>query len=291
MTRLAIPRFGPAGNPEAFYDSGHKASAEMPFWLKNQGLTAYEYSVSRGVNIREATARKIGLAAKEAGISLSLHAPYYINLATEDEQIAQNTLRHIVKTLEAAEFMGGDRVVFHMGSPGKQSREQAMERVLKRFSVVLEEVERLGLSHIHLAPETMGKKNQLGTLEEVLAVCKLGRQCIPAVDFGHLHAVTCGDYLTKPEFQAVFDRIGETLGSEIAAAIHIHFSKIEFTMGGEKRHWTFDDPFGPPFEPLMEVIADGDLAPRVICESAGTQDKDAKAMQAYYTQYQMNKQA
>ncbi len=282
---MTIPRFGPAGNPEAFYDSGHKASIEMPPWLKAQGLTAYEYSVSRGVNIREVTARAIGVAAKENGIALSLHAPYYINLATEDEKIAQNTRNHIIKSLEAANFMGADRVVFHMGSPSKQDRGQAMERVLKRFSVILEEVEQLGLSHILLAPETMGKKNQLGTLEEVLAVCKLSRQCIPAVDFGHLHAVTGGQYVTKPEFQAVFERIGEVLGSAIAATIQIHFSKIEFTSGGEKRHWTFADPYGPPFQPLMEAIADGGFAPRIICESAGTQDKDALAMQQYYSAY------
>ncbi len=131
----------------------------------------------------------------------------------------------------------------------------------------------------------MGKKNQLGTLEEVLAVCALGRQCIPAVDFGHLHAVTGGKYVTKPEFQAVFDQIAGVLGEEIAAVIHIHFSKIEFTGGGEKRHWTFADPYGPPFEPLMEVIAEGGFAPRIICESAGTQDKDAQAMQQYYLAY------
>lgn len=285
MKGLEIPRFGPAGNPEAFYASGHKASLEMPQWLKEQGLTAYEYSVSRGVNIREATARAIGVAAKEQGIALSLHAPYYINLASEDEQIMQNTHKHIIKSLEAANFMGADRVVFHMGSPGKQERGQAMDNVLKRFSAVLEEIELLGLSHILLAPETMGKKNQLGTLEEVLAVCRLSHQCIPTVDFGHLHAVTGGQYLTKGEFQAVFERIGEVLGSKIAAAIQIHFSKIEFTSGGEKRHWTFADPYGPPFEPLMEVIADGGLAPRVICESAGTQDKDARAMQQYYSTY------
>lgn len=282
---MTIPRFGTAGNPAAFYDSGHKASIEMPQWLKDQGLTAYEYSVSRGVNIREVTARAIGVAAKENGIALSLHAPYYINLATEDEKIAQNTRNHIIKSLEAANYMGADRVVFHMGSPSKQDRGQAMDRVLNRFSAVLEDVEQLGLSHILLAPETMGKKNQLGTLEEVLAVCKLSRQCIPAVDFGHLHAVTGGQYVTKEEFQAVFERIGEVLGSTIAATIQIHFSKIEFTSGGEKRHWTFADPYGPPFQPLMEAIADGGFAPRVICESAGTQDKDALAMQHYYSTY------
>ncbi len=140
MKGLVIPCFGPAGNPTAFYESGHKSSVEVPLWLKRQGLTAYEYSVSHGVNIREVTARKIGAAAKENGVAISLHAPYYINLATEDEHISQNTLGHIIKSLAAADFMGGDRVVFHMGSPGRQPRDQAMKRVLEHFLIVLAEV-------------------------------------------------------------------------------------------------------------------------------------------------------
>lgn len=283
---MNIPCFGPAGNPAAFYEEGHKASIEMPLWLHERGLNAYEYSVSRGVNIREETARAIGAAAQENKIAVSLHAPYYINLATENEQTAENTRQHFLKSLAVADFMGADRIVFHMGSPGKQERMAAMNQVLRRFEAILSEAEKLGLSHVKLAPETMGKKNQLGTLEEVLAVCRLSSQCIPAVDFGHLHAVTGGKYLTKEEFQAVFARIDAVLGAETAKNIQIHFSKIEFTAAGEKKHWTFADPFGPPFEPLMEVIADGGFTPRIICESAGTQDVDARAMQDYYFAYQ-----
>lgn len=278
-----VAQFGPAGNPDAFYEAGFKASAEMPEWLAGQALTAYEYQCSRGVNVRQATAELVGEQARKYGIKLSIHAPYYISLATEDETTAGNTERHFLRSLEVAKWMGADRIVFHIGGPGKNAdRRQAMERAKRRFAKVLEQVERQGLTGPLLLPETMGKQNQLGSLDEVLELCKLADWVRPAVDFGHLHAVTGGQYTTAPEFAAVFDKIGEVLGQEAAKNLHIHFSPIEFTKAGEKRHWSFGDPFGPPPEPLLAVIADKGYTPRIICESAGTQAKDAKFMQDFY---------
>lgn len=276
------PRFGPAGNPDAFYAAGHKASLQMPAWLSGMKLTAYEYQCSRGVNIKEETAREIGSKAAEYDIKLSIHAPYYISLGTDDEKIMINTQNHFLKSLEVARFMGADRIVFHMGGPGKQERSHAMEQVKRSFSAILEQVEKRGLTGIYLCPETMGKQNQLGSLGEVLELCTMSEWVRPAVDFGHLHAVTGGKYNTRQEMETVFDAVGETLGMEAAKNLHIHFSHIEFTKGGEKRHWTFADEFGPPHEPLMELCARRNFTPRVICESAGTQADDAKVMQDLY---------
>lgn len=275
--------FGTAGNSDAFYAAGYKASAQLPAWLADLGLNAYEYQCSRGARVREDTARLIGQNAADNKISLSIHGPYYISLATEDGTIAANTINHFLQSLEVARWMGADRVIFHIGGPGKMNREKAMERAKLLFAVVLEEAEKRGLQNIDLAPETMGKQNQLGSkLEEVLELCKMSRQVRPAVDFGHMHAVTCGGYTAKSEYAAVFDRIGEALGSEAASKLHIHFSRIEYTKAGEKRHWTFQDPYGPPHEPLLELIAERGYTPRIICESAGTQAADAKIMQEFY---------
>lgn len=275
-------KFGPGGNPEAFYHAGYKASADIPQWLADMQLTAYEYQCSRGANVREETARLVGKNAANAGIALSIHAPYYISLATEDEKTAANTQKHFIKTLKVARWMGADRIVFHIGGQGKQDRRSAMERVYKSFAAVLEEADKQGLSGIYLCPETMGKQNQLGTLEEVLSLCKMSSMVTPAVDFGHLHAVTGGQYTTAAEVEQVFDRVGEVLGERAAQYMHIHFSRIEFTKAGERRHWTFSDPFGPPHEPLLEVCANRGFTPRIICESAGTQAADAKSMQLFY---------
>lgn len=138
-------QFGSAGNPDSFYGAGLKASVDMPAWLEKQGLDAYEYQCSRGVTIREQTARAIGEAARNHSVKLSIHAPYFINLATEDETIAGNTRNHFMKSLQVAQWMGADRVVFHIGGPGKQPRDQAIDRAKRLFASVLEEAEGAGL--------------------------------------------------------------------------------------------------------------------------------------------------
>jgi len=129
----------------------------------------------------------------------------------------------------------------------------------------------------------MGKINQLGTLEEVLTFCRAEERFIPCVDFGHLNSRTFGATNSREAFKAVADAIGDALGEERRRSFHIHFSKIEYTGGGEKKHLTFEDTqFGPDPAPLMELLAQEGLCPIVICESAGTQTADAAAMSAIY---------
>ena len=118
----------------------------------------------------------------------------------------------------------------------------------------------------------MGKINQLGTLEEVIELCRIAPIYYPVVDFGHMNARNIGGYFTDVDsYRAVFDKIGSELGDKFAYNLHCHFSKIEYTGAGEKRHLTFGDTvFGPDFEPLAEAIVREGVAPRIICESAGT---------------------
>lgn len=274
-------RFGPGGNPDDFYAAGYKQSLQMPAWLAERTLNAYEYQCSRGVHIGEKTARIIGQAAAEHDIRVSVHAPYYINLATEDAVLAQKTIDHITKSLTAAQWLGARRVVFHAGSPGTD-RSAALERAQRLFERAINEADKLGLDPSMLSPETMGKKNQLGNLAEVIALCKLCPGMIPTVDFGHLHAVTGGGYTEQSEISTVFTTIAKQLNARAAEQLHIHFSRIEYTKAGEKRHWCFGDPYGPPHEPLLDYIAANKLTPTIICESAGTQAIDALQMAAYF---------
>ena len=130
---------------------------------------------------------------------------------------------------------------------------------------------------VRIGVETMGKLNQLGTIEEVIELCKLGGTLSPVVDFGHVNCRELGAaFKTKDDYRRVFDRIGETLGDSYARDLHCHFSKIEYTDKGEKKHLTFkDDKFGPPYEPFAEAIAEYGLTPSIVCESDGTQAEDA----------------
>lgn len=135
-----------------------------------------------------------------------------------------------------------------------------------------------------LGIETMGKVNQLGTLDEVLEQCRVAPIYTPVVDFGHLNARACGGAFPDCDsYRRVFDRVATVLGDAHARYLHCHFSKIEYTKAGEKRHLTFaDGTFGPDFEPLAEAIVREGVCPRVICESAGTQAEDALFMKNEY---------
>lgn len=280
-------KFGSAGNPDAFYEAGLKSSWQMPAWLSEQGLGAYEYSAGRGVRLTEATATKIGEQAKKYGIAVSVHAPYFINLATLEPEKAVNNERYLTDSIRAAEFLGADRVIFHVGSPVKLERKQAVLQVQRSLDSFLSNHDDVGRA-VLLAPETMGKKNQIGTLEEIVELCKLSKRLIPTIDFGHLHAAQNGGFDNIDDYLQAYEYMAKHLGEDVLYNFHVHFSKIEFTKAGEKRHWTFADAYGPPYEPFMDSLIRTGYTPRIICESSGTQALDAAMMQAYYLE-QINK--
>ena len=278
----STPTFGPGGNGDLFYAEGGKSTLQAPSWLKNYGLDAYEYEAGNGLTAGEASLRAVGEAAKAAGILMSIHAPYFISLSGVEEEKRLKSIGYIEKTLWAAELLGADTIVIHSGSAAKISREEGMRLSFDTLARVAEAVgdnppARLGI-------ETMGKINQLGTLDEVIEQCKISPIYTPVVDFGHLNARELGKAFPDVDsYRRVFNEIGERLGDVHAMHLHCHFSKIEFTNAGEKKHLTFaDGVFGPCFEPLAEAIVREGVCPRIICESAGTQAEDAKFMKNTY---------
>ena len=275
--------FGPAGNSESFTALGYKSSLQVPEYIVKMELDCFEYQCGRGVNIGEEKAIALGKIAAEKGISLSLHAPYYISMSSVEEEKRLNSINYILASARAVKAMGGNRIVVHTGSCGKISREQALELAIDTMKLALKALDENGLSDIHICPETMGKVNQLGTLYEVLELCKIDERLIPCIDFGHLNARDLGILKTKEDFEKIFLDVRNALGTDRLKSFHSHFSKIEYTTGGEKRHLTFeDDVYGPNFEPVMELTYKYDCSPTFICESAGTQAEDAKQMKDYY---------
>ncbi|MBQ4557178.1 MAG: TIM barrel protein [Clostridia bacterium] len=279
--RPEFATFGPGGNSEAFYASGQKSTKQAPAWLNSIGLDAYEYEAGNGITAGETALREIGEAAASHGILMSLHTPYFISLSGVDPEKRLKSIDYIEKSLWAAELIGADTIVIHCGSAGKISRQEAMYLSADTLFKVLD---KLGNTDISFGIETMGKQNQLGTLDEVIELCKADARLSPVVDFGHLNARDCGGvFVTADDYRRVFDKVALSLGDDKAKYMHCHFSKIEWTDKGEKRHLTFaDQTYGPNFEPLMEAIARENLCPRIISESAGTQSEDALAMKNYY---------
>lgn len=280
MTCSDFPRFGPAGNDAGFHDEKLKMPGDIVPYLRRFGLTAYEYQCGRGVRVKEENAAVLKAAAAAADVALSLHGPYYISLSGVQEETRLHSLDYILQSAKAADLMGADRVIVHTGSAGKITRERALELAADTLKRALELLEEEHLSHISLCPETMGKVNQLGTLEEVVALCRMDERLIPCVDFGHLYARSMGRDQGAEFFAYAQKLMEDRLGAERGRCFHVHFSHIRFTdPGGEKSHTVFEDPeWGPDFAPLGRLIARKHLAPRIICESAGTQARDAQTM-------------
>jgi len=276
-------KFGPSGNPDQFYEDGNKAGTAMPLWVKNQGLDAYEYQCSKGVKISQATAESLGDEADKNGIYLSVHAPYFISLSSVEEEKRLKSVDYIMQTMAAAKFMGAKRIVVHSGSCSKMTREEALALATDTLKIAKEEIKSGGFEDIALCPETMGKINQLGTVEEVVSLCKISDNFIPCIDFGHVNAREMGSLNEYKDFERIVDLIENELGRERAKSFHVHFTRIEYTTGGEKKHIPYDDEsFGPCFDPLAELIVKKDLSPVIICESPGMQAKDALTYKRIY---------
>ncbi len=276
-------KFGPSGNSISFQLAGKSKSEESAVWVKEKGLSCFEYSFGRGVNLSDERAISIGNAFKDNDVEISVHAPYYINFANPEEENAEKSYRYVIESAKKVKLMGGKRVVFHPASQGKMKREQAVNLTEERLKVLRDRIYSDNLNDLYFCPETMGKIGQIGTVEEITRFCKIDKIYIPAVDFGHINARECGSLKTEKDYLDRLEYMVSELGMEKMKNFHIHFSKIEFSAKGEVRHLTFEDErYGPNFEPLSNALKKLGLEPYIICESAGTQDIDAVKMQKIY---------
>lgn len=272
------PRFGTAGLSDGYTVKKFDPEA-IAAYTAGFGLTAFEYQCGRGVRLAHDKAAQLGAACAARDIALSVHAPYYISMSSLDEEKRLHSIDYLLQSCALVKALGGRRVIFHPGSCGKQSRETALEKALDTMRRAVAACDEAGYGDCVLCPETMGKVNQLGDLEEVLALCRVDPRITPCIDFGHLYARTQGGIAGAADYAAILDRLAEALGDERAVRFHAHFSRISYTKGGEKCHLTFaDTEFGPPHAPLLRLLGERGLAPTIICESAGTQAEDAQTL-------------
>ncbi len=274
--------FGPAGNSQSFAEAGFKATVDAPAFIQKMGLNAYEYQCGHGVSVGDETARKIGAAAAEHSIRMSLHAPYYINLSSDESERVEKNIGYVLQSCRAATCLGAHRIVVHTGGVGKRSRTQALENTRLNVREILKAVEEAGYTQT-ICLETMGKQSVIGSAEEIFDLVALDDRLLPCIDFGHLNARTQGGCATQEAFDHILTMLENKIGLERARVFHSHFSKIQYSDKGEVRHLTFQDEFyGPEFAPLAALIAARGWEPTFICESAGTQAEDAAEMMRQY---------
>ena len=164
-------RFGTAGTSDSFEVKGYKSSLDIPAYTAEMGLDAFEYQCGHGVRLGVDKAGKMAADAAERGILFSVHAPYYISMSSLEEEKRLGSVRYLLQSAEVCRALGGRRIIFHSGSCGKQNREAALEKALDTMRRAVEALDEAGYGDMTLCPETMGKIGQLGTLDEVLALC------------------------------------------------------------------------------------------------------------------------
>ena len=276
-------KFGPSGNCEKFYAEGYAHSEQSAEFVKRHDLDCFEYSFGRGVRMSEEKAISIGEAFKNAQIEISAHAPYFINFANPDDEMAAKSYGYMLDSAKACKLMGGKRVVFHPAAQGKATRESACELTIERLKILREYIYMNALEDMIFCPETMGKLAQIGTIEEVTRFCLIDTVYTPCVDFGHINAREQGSLKSVADYKNRLEYMIEKLGYERMKNFHVHFSKIMYSAKGEIKHLTFaDDVYGPEFEPFAIALKDLKLEPYVVSESAGTQTDDAMEMKKIY---------
>ena len=272
-------RFGPAGVPPMFRLMGATIS-DVPRLLRAEELDAFEYgAVQWGPKpqIKEENARQLGEEARSNDVRLSMHGSYYVNLAGKSD-VVEASKRRLIAGATAADWMGAYVMVFHTGFYGRFEKDFAFKTCVNALKDVTAEMRSLGLK-VKLGPETMGRKFQVGSLEEILSINEQVEGTQLVVDWGHLHARELGKFRKTEDFREVAEKIEQELGTETLRNMHCHFSAIEFNAQGERQHHTLDEKrYGPDFRLLAEVIADFGMHPTMICESP-LLDVDARKMQ------------
>ena len=245
MTRIKL---GPAGSPV-------KTTLEGISKVRELGLQAMEVQYSHGVVMGFTLARKVGEERRRVGIELSVHAPYYINLASDEKRKIAESKKRILDSCERANLMGASPVVFHPAYFGGRDREKVFE-MAKGAIIDMKKTIKKRRWKVKLAPETTGKHSALGSLDETIRLVK-ETGCGMCVDLAHIYARQYG----RIDYAEVLDKIRPLKIKDL----HIHFSNINFTRKGERNHLNLDHK--PDFRPLAKEILKRKLNCTIICES------------------------
>jgi deoxyribonuclease-4 len=254
--------FGPAG-----YPADAKGKVERVFEILSEaGMTSLEYAAVHGLRTSEEKAKLIGNLAREHNIAMSLHAAYYISIASKDPQIRERSKQRLIKALTFAPWMGVKRIVFHPGTHGGLSREDAHVVIRDSLQNVWEEAGHLG-NGAYLAPEIAGKLSMYGSIEQIIRLCQDVDGCIPTIDWAHLYARSQGEVNDKSSYLKIISQFENELGNLFVDNMHFHISAIAYNEKGEASHKPFGGEWGPDMYPLMEIVHEVGYKPTFICES------------------------
>ncbi|MDI6806661.1 MAG: TIM barrel protein [Candidatus Aenigmarchaeota archaeon] len=271
MTKIWL---GPAGIPLTAKDrttiGGLKRVAELK-------LNALEIEFVRKVYLDKKSAEEVGKIAKELGIKLSTHAPYFLNICSGKKQTVEATKRFILDSMDRAQAMGADVVVAHIAYYSGLEKKKAFEVVKREVENILDEARTHGIENVFLGLETTGKVSQFGTVEEIVNLCKKVKGCTIVLDPAHIYARNAG----KIDYGEMLDKVEQLKLKHL----HMHFSGIKWNpvkatgFGNEREHMPINN--SPPFEPLAKEILKRKLNVTIISESP-VLEKDALKMKTIF---------
>jgi len=238
-------------------------------------LDCMELEFVNGVKMGSTTANLVRKKKEEVGISLSVHAPYYINLNSKDEQKKQASIYRIIQSVEIGKKCGADRVTFHPAFYSGDNPKTCFKNVVSSFETILKSVG----NDIKIAPETAGKVSSFGSLEELLALCREFPDLSICLDFAHLYARTCGDINSFGRFVSILEKVEKNIPGYLND-IYVHVSGIEYGLKGETRHLSFADSHFN-WKDLLQAFEYLKVKGLVICESPNLEN-DALMIQEYY---------
>lgn len=270
--------FGTAGIPNSAPDSSSISAIEH---IHKLGLDCLEIEFVRGVKIGSDTARKIKEEAATYNISLSVHAPYYVNLNSSEPGKRLQSQDQLLRSARMAELCGARYIAFHGGYYGASSPEQTYEVVKKELKELFS-VLKSARNPVTLSLETMGKKSQFGSLDEVLSLCQEIEGLQPCLDFSHIYARE-GKANTYLDFYRILKKVDKRLGEDALKNIHIHISGVDYNQRGEVKHLNLaESDFH--YDEWIQALKDLDLKGRVICESPN-READALMLKELYWSY------
>ena len=263
--------FGTAGVPHSASASSTLSGIQR---ISDLGLDCLEIEFVRGVKIGSDMCQKIREKAKELNVSLSVHAPYYINLNSPEEGKKLASQERLLTSARMAEKCGAKSVVFHAGYYGGTDPEQAYETIKKGIMDVVSIV-KSERNPVIFRPETMGKRSQFGSLEEILFLCRDVDGILPCIDFAHMHARE-GKMNSYNEFHRILKKIEKKLGKEALKNSHIHITGVYYTAKGEIKHLDLKDS-DFRYDDWIQALKNCAIEGMVICESPN-REKDAKML-------------
>ena len=265
-----------AGMPLSTGKGGYGRAFEI---LSDLNLDGMELEFVHGVRMSDETRELVKKERESRKLILTAHAPFYVNLNSQEEDKVDASVQRIIETGLAAQSTGAFSITFHAAFYMKQDKEEVYQKVKNRISEISRFYHDNNLN-VWIRPETTGKATQWGDLDEIIRLSKEFDNVLPCIDFSHLHARSVGKYNTYDGFSKILETVGNELGQRALDNFHAHLAGIDYGDKGEKKHLIFEES-DMNYKDLLKVLKEFNVKGALVCESPNIED-DALILKEYY---------